>query len=157
MGNNYSKNGGEKKSLHNSINTTTHNSINTTTHNSINTTHNSINTTHKMHLSEPWFTLINLGLKKVEGRLNKGKFKELKDGDIIEWYNDDFKHRSFFTKVVKKMEYISFKEYLNKEGLQNCLPGMPNIEHGLSVYYKYYTKEDETQFGVIAIKLNIIT
>jgi hypothetical protein len=36
------------------------------------------------NLSEPWFTLIQLGLKTVEGRKNKGKFKEMKVGDIIE-------------------------------------------------------------------------
>jgi hypothetical protein len=28
------------------------------------------------HLSEPWFTLISLGLKTVEGR-KKSKFKEM--------------------------------------------------------------------------------
>jgi ASC-1-like (ASCH) protein len=67
-----------------------------------------------MHLSEPWFTLISLGLKKVEGRLNKGKFKE---------------------------------------ELQNCLPGISNMDTGLSVYYKYYTKEDEKKFGIVAIQL----
>jgi len=111
------------------------------------------NTPHKMHLSEPWFTLINLGLKKAEGRLNTGRFKELQEGDIIEWYNDDFKHRKCVTKISKKIEYKSFREYLHKEGLQNCLPGMPDIEHGLSVYYKYYTKEDEEKFGVISIRL----
>ena len=37
------------------------------------------------NLSEPWFTLIQLGLKTVEGRKNKGKFKEMKVGDIIEY------------------------------------------------------------------------
>jgi ASC-1-like (ASCH) protein len=110
-------------------------------------------THHKMHLSEPWFTLIHLGLKKTEGRLNKGQFAELQDGDIIEWYNDDFKHRKCLTKIIKKIEYKSFQEYLHKEGLQNCLPGMPDIDHGLSVYYKYYTKEDENKFGVISIRL----
>lgn len=26
-------------------------------------------------VSEPWFTLISLGLKTVKGRLNKGEFK----------------------------------------------------------------------------------
>lgn len=35
--------------------------------------------------SEPWFTLISMGLKNVEGRKNKGKFKEIIVGDIIEW------------------------------------------------------------------------
>ena len=52
------------------------------------------------NLSEPWFTLIQLGLKTVEGRKNKGKFKEMKVGDIIEWKNDDFKPRSFLTQMM---------------------------------------------------------
>jgi ASC-1-like (ASCH) protein len=30
------------------------------------------------------------------------------------------------------------------------------IEHGLSVYYKFYTKEEEQQFGVVAIRLKVI-
>ena len=30
------------------------------------------------NLSEPWFTLIKLGLKKCEGRLNKGDFAKMK-------------------------------------------------------------------------------
>ena len=35
------------------------------------------------HLSEPWFTLISLGLKTCEGRLHKHRFKNYKIGDII--------------------------------------------------------------------------
>ena len=34
-------------------------------------------------VSEPWFTLISMGLKSVEGRKNKGRFKEMKVGDIV--------------------------------------------------------------------------
>lgn len=36
------------------------------------------------HVSEPWFSLILLGLKTVEGRLNKGRFHDMKEGDIIQ-------------------------------------------------------------------------
>ena len=110
------------------------------------------------NLSEPWFTLIQLGLKTVEGRKNKGKFKEMKVGDIIEWKNDDFKPRSFLTQITGKAEYPNFKIYLETEGLEKCLPNMEKygIEHGLSVYYKYYTKEDEREFGVVAIRLKVI-
>jgi hypothetical protein len=36
------------------------------------------------NISEPWFTLISLGLKTVEGRKNKGRFKEMQVGEIIE-------------------------------------------------------------------------
>lgn len=108
---------------------------------------------HTEKVSEPWFSLISLGLKTVEGRKNSGKFKEFEVGDIIEWTNNDFKPRSVMTKITKKVEYKSFEEYLREEGLDKCLPGMPSIEHGLSVYYKYYTKEQEEQFGVVAIHM----
>lgn len=111
---------------------------------------------YSQHLSEPWFSLISLGLKSVEGRKNKGVFKEMQPGDIIEWYNDDFMPRKIMTKVIRKSEYSTFKEYLEKEGLEKCLPGMPSIDHGLSVYYKYFTKEDEANYGVIAIEIKKI-
>ena len=107
-------------------------------------------------LSEPWFTLICLGLKTVEGRKNKGRFKEMKVGDIVEWTNDDFKPRRVLTKITGKKNYKTFEEYLRKEGLQKCLPGMPSMEHGLSVYFKYFTKEDEAKYGVTAIRIEVI-
>ena len=107
-------------------------------------------------ISEPWYTLISLGLKKVEGRKNNGRFMEMKIGDVIEWTNNNFKPRSVKTKVINKSIYESFTEYLNNEGLQNCLPGIPSLEHGLSVYYKYYTPEDEQKYGVVAIRLELV-
>jgi len=109
-------------------------------------------------LSEPWFSLIVLGLKTVEGRKNKNKFKDMKVGDIVEWTNEDFMSRSVLTKITEKAEYPTFKEYLEKEGLDKCLPGMEKfgIDHGLSVYYKYFTKEEEKEFGVVAIRLALL-
>lgn len=108
------------------------------------------------NLSEPWFTLITLGLKTVEGRKNKGVFKEMQVGDIVEWQNKDFKPRSVKTRITGKAVYKTFEEYLEKEGLQKCLPGMPTMEHGLSVYFKYFTKEEEAEFGVVAIRLEVL-
>jgi ASC-1-like (ASCH) protein len=106
-------------------------------------------------VSEPWFTLISLGIKTIEGRLNKGDFKKMEIGDIVVWTNEDFKPRSVKTKIVRKTEYKTFSEYLETEGLDKCLPGMPTMDHGLSVYYKYFTKEDEEKYGVSAIELEI--
>ena len=108
------------------------------------------------NVSEPWFTLISLGLKTVEGRKNKGKFNEMQVGEIIKWTNNDFNSRSVLTKITKKKAYNTFEEYLKTEGIDKCLPGINNIEDGLSVYFKYYTKEDEKQFGVMAIHLTLI-
>ena len=111
---------------------------------------------YKETVSEPWFTLISMGLKSVEGRKNKGRFKEMKVGDVILWRNNDFTPREVLTKITGKAEYNTFKEYLETEGLDKCLPGIKSIDIGLSVYYKYFTKEDEKEFGVIAIRLELI-
>jgi len=108
------------------------------------------------NLSEPWFSLISLGLKKVEGRKNKGRFEDMQVGDLINWTNDDFMHRNVLTIIKRKSVYTSFKEYLENEGLKNCLPGIHSLEHGLSVYYKYFTKEEENEFGVVAIELELV-
>ena len=93
-------------------------------------------------LAEPWFTLISLGLKTVGGGKNIGRFKEIQPGDIVQWVNNDFKPRTILTKII--------------EGLNKCLPGQPDLEHGLSVYFKYYTKDEENEFGVLAIRFELI-
>ena len=64
--------------------------------------------------------------------------------------------KSVITKITRKTEYQTFKQYLETEGLNKCLPGISDIETGLSVYFKYFTKEDEKNFGVIAIEMQLI-
>ncbi len=114
------------------------------------------NQSYELHVSEPWFTLILLGLKTIEGRKNKGIFKTMNIDDVIEWKNDDFIDRRVKTRVVRKAVYDTFENYLNSEGLQNCLPGIYTIEDGVKVYYKYFTKEDEQTYGVVALELRLI-
>ena len=77
-------------------------------------------------------------------------------GYTVEWHNEYFKPRKIMTHITGKTEYKTFKEYLETEGLDKCLPGMPSIEHGLSVYFKYYTKADEAEYGVVAIKFELL-
>ncbi len=108
-------------------------------------------------VQEPWFTLIALGLKTVEGRLNKGSFKDMKVGDTVLWTNQqqNFK-REILTRISRITKYMGFEDYLQTETLPKCLPGILNIEQGLQVYYKYFLKEDESQYGVLAIEVEII-
>jgi ASC-1-like (ASCH) protein len=108
------------------------------------------------NVSEPWFSLISLGLKTVEGRKNKGRFASMKPGQIIKWVNEDFKPRFVLTKIVRVTRYDTFEDYLTAEGLGPTLPSINDIETGLSVYFKYFTKEDEAQYGVIAIQMEKI-
>ena len=44
---------------------------------------------YEKNLSEPWFSLIKLKIKKVEGRLNKGDFANMNIGDFILFTNNE--------------------------------------------------------------------
>jgi ASC-1-like (ASCH) protein len=105
------------------------------------------------HLSEPWFTLVKLDIKKCEGRVNEGVFSEMKKGDKIVFWNKDLGFHRQCSKIITNVTYYRiFHDYLQKEGLQDCLPGIDAYNIGVSVYRKYYTVEDETKNGVVAIR-----
>ncbi len=109
-----------------------------------------------LSVDEPWFSLISLKLKTIEGRLNKGLFKKMEIGDIVKWTNDKFGSRSVLTKIINKTEYKTFEEYLTDKTLEKCLPSIKEMNNGLGVYFTYYTKEQESEFGVVAITLEVI-
>jgi ASC-1-like (ASCH) protein len=114
---------------------------------------------YKKHLSEPWFSLLFMGCKTVEGRLHHEDWEKMRQGDIIEWYNLDFTplfDRQFKTIILSKKVYPSFESYLTNEGMQKTLPSIEKINDGLKIYYSYYKPEDEKKFGITAIQLKVI-
>ena len=114
-------------------------------------------TEYTKHLSEPWFSLIKLGIKKCEGRLKKGDFAEIKKSDYIKFENNEFGFERNFRVIITSIHnYNSFEEYLLNETLEKCLPGIDTIEQGINIYYKYYKKDDEDKYKIIAIRLKVI-
>lgn len=113
---------------------------------------------YRKHLSEPWFSLMAVGCKTVEGRLNSGDWSSMEDGSLIDWYNDDFGiKREFRTVIISKQVYKSFTSYLIAEGLNKTLPTIENLEDGLKIYYSYYKSKDEEKYGVVAFELEVIS
>ena len=102
----------------------------------------------ELHLQEPYFSLIKEGKKTIEVRLNKPKFHNLKKGDQITF------NGNLTLQVTKADAYPSFKRLFEKENLESILPNTNTLEDALSVYYGFYSKEDEKAFGVIAIHLS---
>jgi ASC-1-like (ASCH) protein len=102
-------------------------------------------------VNEPWFIYIMNGQKTVEGRLRKGKFLDLKRGDIVTIINSE---NTRITKKIKRVtNYISFSNMIILEGIDNILPGVHTLEEGIQIYRQFYTKEMEEEFGVIAIEI----
>jgi ASC-1-like (ASCH) protein len=104
-------------------------------------------------VQEPWFTAIKTKNKTVEGRLNKGKFAEFKVGDFIIFKNDN---KQVKTKIKYIHNYNSFKSYLETEGINKCLPGINTIDEGVKVYRKFYSKDDEKTYKIVAIGILLI-
>lgn len=109
-------------------------------------------------VSEPWFSLIKQGKKTSEGRLAKGDFEKMREGDVVIWKNKDKKVR---TKIKEIVHYKTIYDMIKGERLKNVLPDakIKTIEQGVKDVYRSppvnYTKEKEKKFGVIAIRMVI--
>ncbi|ANF22368.1 ASCH domain-containing protein [Thermococcus piezophilus] len=106
--------------------------------------------TWRMGLQEEYLKAIAEGRKKVEGRLYDEKRQGIKPGDTIIFENK-------LMVVVKDIRvYSSFREMLEKEGLENVLPGVDSIEGGVKVYRKFYSEDKEKKYGVAALEVEPI-
>lgn len=104
----------------------------------------------EINVQEPYFGYILSGEKKVEGRLNKGKFVSLEVGDILRINNKtDFK-------ISGKKIYKNFREMIEAEGINHVVPDKKNIDKAAEVYYKFFNEADEAKYGVVAIKIEKI-
>ncbi|AAL80579.1 ASCH domain-containing protein [Pyrococcus furiosus DSM 3638] len=102
----------------------------------------------EMGLQEEFLELIKLRKKKIEGRLYDEKRRQIKPGDVISFEGGKLKVR---VKAIRV--YNSFREMLEKEGLENVLPGVKSIEEGIQVYRRFYDEEKEKKYGVVAIEI----
>ncbi|AEC51880.1 hypothetical protein PNA2_0964 [Pyrococcus sp. NA2] len=105
----------------------------------------------EMGLQEEYIELIKSGKKKIEGRLYDEKRRQIKPGDIIIFEGGKLK-----VKVKAIRVYKSFKEMLEKEGIENVLPGVKDVEEGVKVYRQFYDEEREKKYGVVAIEIEPI-
>ena len=107
--------------------------------------------TFEINIQEPYFTYIERGIKTIEGRLYKSKFRELKIRDSL------YINNLLLVEVTEIKLYKSFNEMLSHEDIQKVIPGVKNKEEAENVYRKFYPKEDERTFGVIAIKIKLLS
>ncbi len=107
----------------------------------------------EISVQNPWFQYIKDKKKKIEWRLNKGIFKSFIKGEKIKIKNGN----EYIIAIIKKIrKYNTFEEYLSKEGLRKTLPNINTINEGCDIYYKFYTKEQEKEYGILAIEIKIL-
>ena len=102
-----------------------------------------------INVQELYSSYILNGTKTVEGRLNKGKFAAAQVGDHV-LVNDVVEFV-----ITGKNQYATFKEMLEQEGVAKVIPDAKSVEEAVQVYYKFYTPEQEKEFGVVGIKIEL--
>lgn len=104
--------------------------------------------------STPWLDWIEQGLKKYEGRLNRGVWSELKIGDVIVW--DDQKGKTLKTKVTELKYYPDFGAAFRDLGSE-LVPINDITESAVkSLYAKYFSDSEIRKHGSIAIGLQVL-
>lgn len=110
--------------------------------------------THTMNVSDPWFSFLVSGKKKVEGRKASEKWKTLKAGHYIRFFNARGYGGACFL-IVDIREYDTLQEYLIQEGLRNVLPGVETVEEGIHIYKQWSTEEELETYPFLAIEVEV--
>ena len=108
------------------------------------------------------FAQVESGAKLIEGRLNRGKFAQFRPGDIVslraDYYDaagklQDGRVGALQLEVVSIRHYDSFLEMVAAEGYDRVIPSASNDREAADEYARYYSADDESNYGVIAIEI----
>ncbi len=107
----------------------------------------------EMHLADEPFEKIKNGEKTVEIRLYDEKRKRIKVGDGITFYRDNSRNEWITATVVALHLFHNFRElFLSdlfpKTGCSDMTP-----DEAVNSMYRYYTPEQEQEFGLLAIEI----
>lgn len=80
------------------------------------------------------YALIMFGLKRVDCKINKGIYRDMKVGDTIIWNNKLFYSKSIKTTIVNKTNHNKF------------------IDYSFLLKPLFYNSREESLYGVTAIK-----
>ncbi len=104
------------------------------------------------------------GAKTIEGRLGKPKFLKIREGDILSIRRDIYQDG----KIVKSYNdaariyvqevlcFESFEEMFSALDHESTIPSAKNTEDAIEAYRKFYSAEDESEFGVVAILFELV-
>ena len=110
---------------------------------------------HEMKLNEKSFFNIKNGIKKFELRLYDDRRKSINLGDTIIFHNLNNLDDTISVKVLALLRYPTFSDLFKDIDFRLC--GTANsLEEKLQRVHTFYTIEQEKEFGILAIKIELI-
>lgn len=106
---------------------------------------------------EPWFTLLQRGLKKVEGRLRRNQWAHLQTGDLFRFLPEPLGEREgLLLRVVSVHSFQTFADAWEHFG-EALIPSEAGVESRRgaidSLYGQFYSDEEVRQHGVVAVEV----
>lgn len=107
---------------------------------------------------------ILIGKKTIEGRLGKPKFLQLRVGNQLSLREDVWENGKITSSVpgraviqiTQLLYFESFKEMLDTLDYTDIIPSAKSASEALEVYGQFYSSEEESEFGVVAIEFELI-
>lgn len=115
---------------------------------------------HEMILSEPHFSNVRSGRKKIEGRKNSETWQPVQVGDFLSILPEQPSTEKPFSVKVTAIRIYSGKDplfdYLLKEGLERTLPDAETITEAMEVYLKFWKAAEIKKLGMRAFTLKLV-
>lgn len=112
---------------------------------------------HEMKLQPEPFEMIRRGIKTIELRLYDEKRKKISAGDTIRFVCAQSAEKNLLVRVKELFVFDSFQELYQTLPLLKCGYTPENVKSATAQdMEKYYSKQQQAQYGVVGIKIELI-
>ncbi len=109
-----------------------------------------------IHLDEDIFNVVKNGTKTVEVRLYDEKRKNIKVGDKLTFLKRPLDLETIDVVVTKLEVFDSFNSLVDKYDMKDIYLENASREDYLKLMERFYSKEDEMKYGVLAISYEVM-
>ena len=105
-----------------------------------------------IHLNSDIFDVVDNGIKCVEGRVNDEKRRKLHIGDKLIFLRRPDEIDRIEAIVEDLVYYDNFEEMIKDYSMEEIYLGGYNKEYYLELIKRFYSEEEISKYGVVAIK-----
>lgn len=111
---------------------------------------------HRIKLQPEYYNYVLNGTKRIEIRLFDEKRQQIEIGDKIIILKEPNLDEFFEVRVVGLLRYSSFREMFRDFDISILADKSMTKEELISELEKFYTKEQQEQYGVLGIRIELI-
>jgi len=109
-----------------------------------------------IQVQEPYFQAIRAKTKTTEGRCATEIYRAIKVGELVEFGCSELPSEKLICEILRVGLYETFEEMLRMEGIEQCLPGIEDLDEAVRIYrcFPQYIEKEE-KYGVIAFEIRV--